>query len=117
MVRNPRQIKPGGQSVFTIEMDKKGAPLKDVEVTFEIEPKEEEEIRELAKDPLIHRKLVNSIAPSIYGLTDIKEAVCLLLFGGVSKALADGMKIRGDSNILLVGDPGTAKSIHGSESS
>ena len=76
----------------------------------EIEPKEEEEIRELAKDPLIHRKLVNSIAPSIYGLTDIKEAVCLLLFGGVSKVLADGVKIRGDSNILLVGDPGTAKS-------
>ena len=76
----------------------------------EIEPKEEEEIRELAQDPLIHRKLVNSIAPSIYGLTDIKEAVCLLLFGGVTKTLADGMKIRGDSNILLVGDPGTAKS-------
>ncbi|MFX1319963.1 MAG: LAGLIDADG family homing endonuclease, partial [Promethearchaeota archaeon] len=81
----------------------------------EIEPKEEEAIRELAKDPLVHRKLVNSIAPSIYGLTDIKEAVCLLLFGGVSKLLADGVKIRGDSNILLVGDPGTAKSIHGSE--
>ena len=40
MARNPRQIKPGGQSVFTIEMDKNGAPLKDVEVTFEIEPKE-----------------------------------------------------------------------------
>jgi hypothetical protein len=40
MVRNPRQIKPGGDSVFTIEMDKDGAPLKDVEVTFEIEPKE-----------------------------------------------------------------------------
>ncbi len=76
----------------------------------EIEPKEEEEIRELAQDPLIHRKLVNSIAPSIYGLTDIKEAVCLLLFGGVTKTLDDGMKIRGDSNILLVGDPGTAKS-------
>jgi replicative DNA helicase Mcm len=81
----------------------------------EIEPKEEEAIRELAKDPLIHRKLVNSIAPSIYGLTDIKEAVCLLLFGGVRKVLSDGVKIRGDSNILLVGDPGTAKSIHGTE--
>jgi DNA replicative helicase MCM subunit Mcm2 (Cdc46/Mcm family) len=81
----------------------------------EITPKEEEHIQELAQDPLIHRKLVNSIAPSIYGLTDIKEAVCLLLFGGVPKVLADGVKIRGDSNILLVGDPGTAKSIHGTE--
>lgn len=76
----------------------------------EITPKEEEEIRKLAEDPLIHRKIVNSIAPSIYGLTDVKEAVALLLFGGVSKTLADGMKIRGDSNILIVGDPGTAKS-------
>ena len=77
---------------------------------IEITPKEEETINEMAKDPLIHRKLVNSIAPSIYGLTDEKEAVCLLLFGGVPKTLADGVKIRGDSNILLVGDPGTAKS-------
>jgi replicative DNA helicase Mcm len=76
----------------------------------EITPKEEEQIHELAQDPLIHRKLVNSIAPSIYGLTDIKEAVCLLLFGGVSKVLPDGVKIRGDSNILIVGDPGTGKS-------
>ncbi|WP_455368603.1 hypothetical protein [[Eubacterium] cellulosolvens] len=40
MVRNPRQIKPGGESVITIEMDKDGAPLKDVEITFEIEPKD-----------------------------------------------------------------------------
>ncbi|WP_455279489.1 hypothetical protein [[Eubacterium] cellulosolvens] len=40
MVRNPRQIKPGEESVFTIEMDKDGAPLKDVEITFEIDPKD-----------------------------------------------------------------------------
>ncbi len=40
MVRNPRQIKPGEQSVFTIEMEKDSAPLKDVEVTFEIDPKD-----------------------------------------------------------------------------
>jgi len=77
---------------------------------IEIAPKEEELIRQLSQDPMIHRKIVNSIAPSIYGLVDVKEAVALLLFGGVSKVLADGVKIRGDSNILLVGDPGTAKS-------
>lgn len=76
----------------------------------EISIKEEEMIRQLSQDPMIHRKIVNSIAPSIYGLVDVKEAVALLLFGGVSKVLADGVKIRGDSNILLVGDPGTAKS-------
>ncbi len=77
---------------------------------IEIAAKEEELIRQLSQDPMIHRKIVNSIAPSIYGLVDIKEAVAMLLFGGVSKVLADGVKIRGDSNILLVGDPGTAKS-------
>lgn len=77
---------------------------------LEITPKEKEEIIKLSQDPLIHRKIINSVAPSIYGLTDIKEAVILLLFGGVGKELSDGVKIRGDSNILLVGDPGTAKS-------
>ncbi len=82
---------------------------------LEITPKEKEEIIKLSQDPLIHRKIINSVAPSIYGLTDIKEAVILLLFGGVGKELSDGVKIRGDSNILLVGDPGTAKSIDGSE--
>jgi replicative DNA helicase Mcm len=72
-------------------------------------PEEEEKILEIAKDPLVHQKIMNSIAPSIYGYEHIKEAIMYLLFGGVSKALPD-ITIRGEMNALLIGDPGTAKS-------
>jgi replicative DNA helicase Mcm len=70
---------------------------------------EEEKILELAKDPLVHRKIMSSIAPSIFGYEHIKEAIMYLLFGGVSKSLPD-ISIRGEMNALLIGDPGTAKS-------
>lgn len=82
---------------------------KEVEVV-EITPEDERQIRELAKDPFIHRKLIASLAPSIYGYGDIKEAVLYLLFGGVPKRLPDGVMIRSEVNVLLVGDPGVAKS-------
>jgi replicative DNA helicase Mcm len=72
-------------------------------------PEEEEKILEIAKDPWIHRKIINSIAPSIYGYDHIKEAIMYILFGGVGKTLPD-ISIRGEMNALLVGDPGTAKS-------
>ena len=72
-------------------------------------PEEEEKILELAKDPWIHRKIISSIAPSIYGYEHIKEAIMYLLFGGVPKSLPD-ITIRGEMNALLIGDPGTAKS-------
>jgi len=70
---------------------------------------EEEKILELAKDPGVHRKIMSSIAPSIYGYEHIKEAIMYLLFGGVSKSLPD-ISVRGEMNALLIGDPGTAKS-------
>ena len=74
-----------------------------------ISPQEEEKIFELARDPWVHRKILRSIAPSIYGYEYIKESIMYLLFGGVPKRLPD-ITIRGDMNLLLVGDPGTAKS-------
>ena len=72
-------------------------------------PEEEKQILELARDPWIHRKIIRSIAPSIYGYEHVKEAVMYLLFGGVPKQFPD-IKIRGEMNMLLIGDPGTAKS-------
>ncbi len=75
-----------------------------------ITPEEERQITDLAKDPWIYRNIIRSIAPSIYGYDDIKEAVTLLLFGGLHKTMPDGVSIRGDVNALLIGDPGTAKS-------
>ncbi len=71
--------------------------------------KKKKKILELAKDPWIHRKIINSIAPSIYGYEHVKEAIMYLLFGGVPKTLTD-ITIRGEINALFVGDPGTAKS-------
>jgi DNA replication licensing factor MCM2 len=77
---------------------------------FRLTEQDEVAIRTLAKDPKIVDKLINSIAPGIYGHTDIKTAVALSLFGGVSKEAAGRHAIRGDINVLLLGDPGTAKS-------
>ncbi len=74
-----------------------------------ITPEEEEQIRELSKDPEIHNKILRSLAPSVYGYEHIKEAIMYLLFGGTAKQFPD-ITIRGDLNILLLGDPGTAKS-------
>jgi len=74
-----------------------------------ITPEEEKKILELAKDPEIHSKILRSLAPSVYGYEHIKEAIMYLLFGGTAKHFPD-ITIRGDLNVLLVGDPGTAKS-------
>ncbi|XP_065833334.1 DNA replication licensing factor mcm5-like [Oscarella lobularis] len=73
-------------------------------------PQEEAEFRRLAADPNVYETLANSIAPSIYGGEDIKKAIVCLLFGGSRKRLPDGLTRRGDINLLLLGDPGTAKS-------
>jgi len=77
---------------------------------FRLTEDDERQIRTLSRDPQIVDKIIASIAPSIYGHTDIKTAVALSLFGGVSKEAQGKHKIRGDINILLLGDPGTAKS-------
>lgn len=69
-----------------------------------------EAIQELQSDQNLYSRLANSIAPEIYGHEDVKKALLLLLVGGVTKAVGDGMKIRGDINICLMGDPGVAKS-------
>ena len=68
------------------------------------------EIKQIANNPKIYDNLIKSIAPSIFGYEDVKLAIGLQLFSGVQKVRADGMKSRGDIHILLVGDPGAAKS-------
>ncbi|KAJ2902918.1 dna replication licensing factor mcm5 [Zalerion maritima] len=71
---------------------------------------EEQEFLELSRRPDLYKILAECIAPSIYGNVDIKKAILCLLLGGSKKILPDGMKLRGDINVLLLGDPGTAKS-------
>jgi len=76
----------------------------------EVSEEEEKEIKELAHDPKIYQRLIDSIAPSIYGHERVKEALVLQLFGGILKERSDGVITRGDMHILLIGDPGSGKS-------
>ncbi|POW15502.1 hypothetical protein PSTT_02107, partial [Puccinia striiformis] len=71
---------------------------------------DEKAIRALSRDDRIGKRIIKSIAPSIYGHEDIKTALALSLFGGVSKNINNKHRIRGDINVLMLGDPGTAKS-------
>ena len=97
----------GGLRSFELLMDANYVDVvgKEAEVV-EISPEDEKKIMDLSKDPWLHRKLLMSLAPSIYGYADIKEALLYLLFAGTRKYLPDGVTIRGDVNVLLVGDPG-----------
>lgn len=71
---------------------------------------EEEEFLALSRTPNLYEVFSNSIAPSIYGNSDVKKAIACLLMGGSKKILPDNVRLRGDINVLLLGDPGTAKS-------
>ena len=96
---------------FNRVMDVNSVELK--EQAFEeilIDEEDERRIKEMSNDPMLAVKIRESIAPTIYGLETEKDALSLQLFGGVPKTMPDGTKIRGDIHILLVGDPGTAKS-------
>ena len=76
----------------------------------EISPDEEKIVKSLAKNPDIYDRLIASFAPHIKGHALFKEAILLLIVGSIQRVLTDGTKIRGDINVFLVGDPGTAKS-------
>jgi replicative DNA helicase Mcm len=85
-----------------------------LEETFEevnITEEDEKQILELSEDPEVYEKLAKSITPSVWGYDEIKKSLILQLFGGVRKIHSDGQKSRGDIHILLIGDPGVAKSV------
>ena len=82
----------------------------DLFAAFRLTEEDEKEMRNLARDPRIRKRIIKSIAPSIYGHEDIKTAIALSLFGGVPKDINHKHRLRGDINVLLLGDPGTAKS-------
>lgn len=77
---------------------------------MELTEEDKAEIRALSKIPKIGQIIINSIAPSIFGHKFVKTAISLAMFGGEAKDIAGKHRIRGDINILLLGDPGTAKS-------
>ncbi|KAK9084333.1 hypothetical protein Scep_030804 [Stephania cephalantha] len=77
---------------------------------YNLEKDEEEQLARLAEDGDIYNKLARSLAPEIFGHEDVKKALLLLLVGAPHRKLKDGMKIRGDLHVCLMGDPGVAKS-------
>ncbi len=109
----PRKTAKGKEDklLFTMFFDAVSIKAKQKEFAeIDISPDDERMIREFAKDPYIFEKVSKSIAPSIYGHNEIKQALALQLFGGTpDKKLVDGGAIRSDIHILLIGDPGSAK--------
>ncbi len=69
-----------------------------------------EELREMVHSDHIYSRLVNSLAPMVYGHEIVKKGLLLQLMSGVHKTTAEGMALRGDINICVVGDPSTSKS-------
>ncbi|MBW2971942.1 minichromosome maintenance protein MCM [Candidatus Woesearchaeota archaeon] len=108
----PIPAKDGGKLVrFDLMIDSNMVePLEESFGDIAISQEEEKKIVELSRDPKILNKLVNSMAPSIYGHDKVKEAIIMQLLGGVRKVRTDGVITRGDMHILLVGDPGAGKS-------
>ena len=108
-----RSQRKGGKDtpVFDIflrihSLERQNVPLEEISITED----EELEIKELANRSDIYDLFSQSIAPSIFGMSRVKESLMLQLFGGVARLNPDGTRNRGDIHILLMGDPGVAKS-------
>jgi len=112
ILRSMQRIVRGEKStVFDIFLECNSIEIQEKEFEeVEIDERAEDEIKKLSHDPMIYRKITHSIAPTIYGSEDVKEAIALQLFGGIVKEMPDGTHLRGDIHVLLIGDPGIAKS-------
>jgi replicative DNA helicase Mcm len=112
ILRSVQRINYGQKStLFDIYLECNSIEIAEKEFEeIAITEEDEAEIKALARDPMIYKKIIRSIAPTIYGTDDVKEAIALQLFGGIPKEMPDGSRLRGDIHVLLVGDPGIAKS-------
>jgi replicative DNA helicase Mcm len=112
----PIILRSGGQSTkYDLLVEANNViPLEEDYSAIEITPEEEEMIKKIAEDPQVYKKLATALAPGIYGHQKIKEALILQFAGGVKKVRDDGVITRGDIHVLLIGDPGAGKTIHGS---
>ncbi|KHJ91112.1 MCM2/3/5 family protein [Oesophagostomum dentatum] len=80
------------------------------ETTLEFDPEDVRNIRKLSKKKDVFELIAHSLAPSICGHDEVKKAILCLLLGGCEKILDNGSRLRGDINVLLIGDPSVAKS-------
>ncbi len=109
----PVPLRSGGLSTrFELAVDANNLiPMEETFEELDISEEDERQILELSEDPKIFDNLARSITPSIWGYEEIKKSLVLQLFSGVQKIHADGQTSRGDIHILLIGDPGVAKSV------
>ncbi|MFA5071666.1 MAG: minichromosome maintenance protein MCM [Candidatus Pacearchaeota archaeon] len=109
----PIPLQTGGLSTrFELAVEANNViPMEETFEELDISEEDERQILEMAEDPMIFENLARSITPSIWGYEEIKKSLVLQLFSGVQKVHEDGQKSRGDIHILLIGDPGVAKSV------
>jgi replicative DNA helicase Mcm len=109
----PVPLSTGGMSTkFELAVEVNNiTPLEETFEELNITEEDELQIKELSADPNIYEKLRDSIAPSVWGFEEIKGSLLLQLFGGVKKMKPDGQHSRGDIHIMMIGDPGVAKSV------
>jgi len=109
----PVPLSTGGMSTkFELAVEVNNiTPLEETFEELDITEEDELQIKELAADPNIYEKLRDSVAPSVWGFEEIKGSLLLQLFGGVKKMKPDGQHSRGDLHIMMIGDPGVAKSV------
>jgi replicative DNA helicase Mcm len=106
-----RMIKGEKSTVFDIFLECNSLEFAEKEFEeVEINEQDEDTIKALSEDKRIYEKITHSIAPTIYGSEEVKEAIALQIFGGIAKEMPDGSHLRGDIHVLLIGDPGIAKS-------
>ena len=111
IIRSVQKTERDKSTIFEIFMDVISCEFEQNDFSeLNITKEDEEEILRMGQDPDILKKIIASIAPTIFGMDEEKEAVALQLFGGSQKVMDDGTTMRGDIHILLMGDPGVAKS-------
>ncbi len=100
-----------GFPVFSTNIQANSIQKRNATANAGLSEEDKRRVKELSQDPSIAERIIKAIAPSIYGHKDVKEAIALSLFGGCAKVGGGGThRVRGDINVLLLGDPGTAKS-------
>ena len=111
IIRSVQKTERDKSTIFEIFIDVMSLESEQSDFSeLDITDEDEEEILRMSKDPELMKNIVRSIAPTIYGMNEEKAAVALQLFGGTHKVMDDGTSIRGDIHILMIGDPGVAKS-------
>lgn len=100
------EVKPGSTSIRGEEADDETFDS----VLRSYTREERDEISTMKRHSRLYQRMVSSMAPSVYGHDEVKRGILLMLFGGVHKETKEGISLRGDINVCIVGDPSTAKS-------